>query len=124
MGILLCIAAMILILIVGIPCFIIGLWINRRDLDTYMGHLAYALDEGGNVIIAPLANLILIKKGGYKFGNWRESISSVLGKNKENITHVPGVDPASGTLTRLGYKIYFVLDKIRKNHCENSIESA
>lgn len=46
----------------------------------------------------------------YKHGDIRETISSVLGKNKR-----------FGYLTRLGKIICIILDALDKNHCEKSI---
>ena len=60
--------------------------------------------------VLELFNDILIKIGGYKFGNRQETISSVLGKNQR-----------SNTLTRAGRILRFILDFIDKDHCLNSI---
>ena len=46
-----------------------------------------------------------------RFGNFEETISSVLGKNQ-----------LKGTLTRTGKALVWVLDKIDKNHCKKSIK--
>ena len=60
--------------------------------------------------VLELFNDILIKIGGYKFGNRQETISSVLGKNQR-----------SNTLTKAGKILRFILDVIDKDHCKNSI---
>jgi hypothetical protein len=71
---------------------------------------AKEIDIFGNFIGAPLFNWALIKEGGYKFGNRSETISSVLGKNNRDVT-----------LTRLGKSLCWLINKMDKNHCENSI---
>ena len=62
--------------------------------------------------MSKLFNDILITRDGYLFGDDRETISSVLGKNQ--ITH---------TLTVFGKLLCKVLDSIDKNHCRKSIEN-
>ena len=74
---------------------------------------AIALNESGNVMFDDLFNLILIKKTGYQFGNRKETILSVLGKNK-----------LTKTTTWFGWIVVAILDLISKNLCENSIDNA
>lgn len=74
--------------------------------------VALSIDMTGNVLLAELLNDIIIKDNGYKFGNRKETISSVLGKNKQK-----------GTLKRLGKIFANILDNIDKNHCINSIDN-
>lgn len=83
-----------------------------KRLDQQFLSIATSIDASGNVVCKDLFNLILIQKGGVGFGNRKETISSVLGKNKRD-----------GTLTRTGKVIAFVLDKIDPNHCAKSIDS-
>lgn len=85
-------------------------WWNR--IGQYFLILAITIDIFGNVALEPLFNLILIKKEGYKFGNRKETISSVLGKNKKQ-----------NTLTKKGIKLSNLLDRIDPNHVLNSIDS-
>ena len=73
--------------------------------------MAVAGDQFGNVACQALLNVTLIKKGGIKFGNPDETVSGVLGKNKE-----------WETLTGIGKFIAGVLNKIEKNHVEKAIE--
>ena len=65
----------------------------------------------GNVVLQHLLNLLWIKKEGYKFGNRDETISSVLGKNKQ-----------LNMLTGFGKGIDKSLDFIDPNHSLNSID--
>ena len=85
---------------------------KKKELDKYNLELAISKDHYGNVLSNYLFNDILIKPEGYKFGNINETISSVLGKNKE-----------SNTLKVLGKFISKVLDLIDKNHVEKSIDN-
>jgi 8-oxo-dGTP diphosphatase len=47
----------------------------------YPFSIAFSIDMLGNVVAGDLFNIILIKKGGYKFGRKKETISSAIGKN-------------------------------------------
>lgn len=96
--------------------FIINLYKRRwklslRRLDQQFLSIATSIDASGNVVCKDLFNLILKHKGGVEFGNRKETISSVLGKNQRD-----------GTLTGLGKALAFVLDKIDQNHCLKSID--
>ena len=82
-----------------------------RRLDKQFLSIATSIDASGNVVCKDLFNLALKKKGGYAFGNRKETISSVLGKNQRD-----------DTLTGLGKALAFVLDKIDPNHCLKSID--
>lgn len=73
--------------------------------------IAISVDQLGNVIMQHLLNLLWVKKEGYKFGNRDETISSALGKNKQN-----------NTLTGFGKAIDNILDIIDANHSLNSID--
>lgn len=97
--------------------FVINLYKRRwkfsfKRLDQQLLSIATSVDTSGNVICKDLFNLVLIKKSGYQFGNRKETISSVLGKNQRD-----------GTLTKLGKAVVFVLDKIEDNHCLISIDN-
>lgn len=83
-------------------------------LDTVsqiLGEVAISIDMAGNVLLAPVLNNVAIQKGGYRFGRRKETISSVLGKNK-----------VAKTLSRFGNGIATLLDYIDKNHCIKSID--
>lgn len=97
--------------------FVINLYKRKwkfsfKRLDAQLLSIATSIDASGNVVCKDLFNLCLIKKGSYQFGNRKETISSVLGKNKRD-----------NTLTRLGKLIALILDTIDKNHCAKSIDS-
>ena len=74
--------------------------------------LALSIDLMGNVIVRDLMNRALIKgESRYEFGNYRETISSVLGKNK-----------ALGTLTGSGRALANLLNRIDPGHVERAAQ--
>lgn len=82
-----------------------------KRLDEQLLSIATSIDASGNVVCKDLFNLALITKKGYLFGNRKETISSVLGKNQ-----------LEGTLSWCGIFISGLLDIIDKNHCFKSID--
>jgi len=81
-------------------------------IERYHKGLAVSIDQLGNVLMAPLFNLILIDSySGHLFGNPDETISSVLGKNK-----------IGGNLLYLGKRLDAWLNGIDPNHSIKSIE--
>jgi 8-oxo-dGTP diphosphatase len=96
---------------------VITYWIRFGWLatDKYMFKCALIDDIHGNTYLAKLFNDTLIKSKppvySYKFGNPRETISSVLGKNKQ-----------LGTLTYLGVILDRILHAFDSNHSIKSIE--
>jgi len=83
------------------------------NIGNYLFKIAYSIDQLGNVVCSELFNLTLIKykKNSYKFGNPDETISSVLGKNKQR-----------KTLTTLGKWLSKFLNFLDRNHVIKSIE--
>lgn len=77
----------------------------------YFKSSAVNLDRFGNYEFRTLFNLTLRKKEGYEFGNFEETISSVLGKNERD-----------RTLSRTGKILVRILDAIDKDHCKKSIK--
>lgn len=84
--------------------------IKFKDLG-YFKSSAVNLDRFGNSEFRTLFNLVFKKKGGYEFGNFEETISSVLGKNQRD-----------NTLSFAGKVLVFILDTMDKNHCKKSIK--
>ncbi len=72
---------------------------------------AVSIDRTFNVLCEDLFNDILITKEGYKFGNGKETISSVVGKNK-----------VKDTLSYMGKILDSILDWLDENHSIKSIE--
>ena len=79
-------------------------------IKTWACKTARSIDVFANVEAQELFNDTLIQKGGYKFGNRQETISSVMGKNQR-----------TNTLTRAGKTLRVILDFIDEDHCKNSI---
>lgn len=92
-------------IIVAIQRIIVG-----KAHHSYFFECAFAVDILGNVMGQHLWNFIFIKNEGYKFGNRRETMSSVLGKNQRN-----------NTLRWCGKTIVLILELFEKNHCLISI---
>ncbi len=115
-GLLLFLISIILMLLTGplglIYGFIHSLFTRGfTGIGEFLLKIAISVDQLGNVIMQHLLNLLWVKKGGYKFGNRDETISSALGKNKKN-----------NTLTGFGKAIDKILDIIDADHSLNSID--
>ncbi len=96
-----------------IICFMILKYIftgNKKMLAVWFFRTAREIDIFANVVGAEFWNAVFITDGGYKFGNPKETISSVLGKNQRD-----------KTLTLLGDALRWVLDRIEQDHCLLSI---
>jgi hypothetical protein len=97
-------------------------WLNHIAL-----HLAIALDKLCNVLFSYLLDVVFTKEyivpedwtgkdrpwnmTPYRFGNHRDTISEVIGRNKQ-----------LGTLTRAGRALDWILDWIDPGHSEEAIE--
>ena len=83
-----------------------------KTLSIYFLELAISIDNTGNVMMQYLLNdLLLIKRPTtYYFGNKKETISSVIGKNS-----------LTNTLSPLGKALNAFLNWIDKDHSFNSI---
>jgi hypothetical protein len=83
-----------------------------KTLQIYFIEVALALDNAGNVIMQHLLNdtLLIKNQHTYLFGNKKETISSVIGKN-----HL------TNTLSPLGKALNAFLNYIDKDHSLNSI---
>jgi 8-oxo-dGTP diphosphatase len=81
-----------------------------RILDDKFKKQAISIDRYGNIVCGELFNALLIRKSSHVFGSDRETISSVLGKNKQ-----------AGTLSMAGRALCFILDKIDPNHTLKNI---
>lgn len=81
-----------------------------KVLNNYFKQTAIGIDRFANHNFRSILNATCIEPDGYKFGNFKETISSVLGKNQ-----------GRKKLKGLGIFIAFMLDSIDKNHCKKSI---
>lgn len=81
------------------------------DFKKFPFSIAFSVDMLGNVICADLFNMTLIKRGGYQFGQPKETISSAMGKNlKKN------------KLTQAGLALNWFLNLFEKDHALKSIQ--
>ena len=83
---------------------------NKRMLSVWFYRTAKEIDIFANVNGSEFFDAIFITNGGYRFGNLKETISSVIGKNQRY-----------KTLSIAGHLLRWMLDKIDYNHCINSI---
>ena len=108
-GLILFLLAWALFLPLTLMNFIVVLF-RYKNLD-YFKSSAVNLDRFGNYEFRSLFDLVLRRKEGYQFGNFEETISSVLGKNQRD-----------NTLSRTGKALVWILDTIEKEHCKKSIK--
>lgn len=85
--------------------------ISLNRIQGYLLNTAVNMDRFGNYEFRSLLNKLLIQKDGYQFGNFDETISSVIGKNK-----------VANTLSKLGIKLDMILEFLDKNHSVKSIK--
>lgn len=83
-----------------------------KEADKHWMKIAISLDQLGNVVGSYFFNDTLIKKYGYQFGDEDDTISKVLGINKE-----------MGDLTCVGKKLADALNKVDENHVEDAVKS-
>jgi len=81
-----------------------------KAVDRYLFKCAVASDQHGNVYLAKLFNDTLRKQGGFPFGYEDETISSVLGRNKQ-----------INKLTLAGRILDAILEFLDPNHSIKSI---
>lgn len=108
-------AILLYIIIAPINFFYVILFQEPFTWKRFSGYFrseAVNVDRYGNFSYRGILNATLIKKNGYQFGDFAETISSVLGKNQRD-----------GTLTTAGKILVFILDKIDKEHCKKSINN-
>lgn len=110
LGLFLFLIAYILFFLLSIINYVMVLFTKDGSSKGYFLNSAGNLDKYANREFRTLFNATLIFAHGYQFGNLGETISSVLGKNERD-----------KTLTKTGKALAFVLNKLDKNHCQNSI---
>ena len=84
---------------------------SRKTIKGFFKQTAIDVDRFGNHNFRTLLNLTLRQENGYEFGDFRETISSALGKNQRD-----------KTLSKTGKIISDFLDFLDKNHCNKSIK--
>jgi hypothetical protein len=114
MGLLLAIVARFLLYILSGPALVYGTisTLIKGNCNAYWFEVAISIDRLGNAICGPLFNDIMIEKDGYKFGNGKETLSSVYGK-----------DERDDKLKPLGEVIVKTLDVLDKDHAKESIDN-
>jgi len=110
---------MLIFVTISFPVSFVLTWWNRslpytiKRLNEQQESIAVAKDILLGVMLAPLLNVILIKKNSkYKFGIDQQTISYCIGKNDEE-----------DTLTKYGIKWRDRLDKADKDHCKKAVEN-
>ena len=112
MGIILFIVSIVLFLPLTLLNMVVVVWKKRTfaTLNGYFYQTAIEIDRFGNHNLRTLLNSSLITSTGHKFGDFRETISSVLGKNE-----------ILETLSLTGKALVWILDKLDEGHCRKSI---
>lgn len=110
LGWLLFILAYTLFFPLSITNYFIVLFKSKDNAKGYFINSAVNLDKYANRELRTLWNSTLRTRNGYEFGDYRETISSVIGKNKRD-----------GTLSKFGKVLATILDFLDKNHCIKSI---
>lgn len=82
-----------------------------KTVDGYFYQTSIDIDRFGNRNLRSLLNATLIIGSENGFGDPRETISSVLGKNQQ-----------TNTLTTSGQWLLRLLDWLDENHCEKSVK--
>ena len=100
----------ILAYVLYLPLSIVN-WLFVKNKSGYFKSSAVNLDKFGNREFRTLFNKVLINDKGHRFGDIEETISSVLGKNQ-----------LTGTLTKCGLILVWILDKIENDHALKSID--
>jgi len=113
-NLILAIMARILFVLISPISFIYVVFIKEKftwkRLFGYWRSTAISIDRYGNYEFRSLWNATLKNEYGYEFGDFRETISSALGKNQRD-----------KTLTKTGKILATILDFLDKNHCKKSI---
>jgi hypothetical protein len=104
---LLILLALVLLMVFAPIGFFFSLFVSVSD--KFLFSTAISLDCLGNVLCGELLNRTMIKKDGYEFGSYKETISKVLGINKYY-----------GKLTPDGKSLADLLNFIDKNHVEKA----
>ncbi len=115
-GLLLFLVSVVLLAITGPIGFVYGIFHSLftkgfKGIGEYLLKIAISVDQLGNVLMQHLLNILWVKKGGYKFGNRDETVSSAIGRNKK-----------LDTLTGFGKTIDKILDAIDPDHSLNSVD--
>jgi len=97
------------------------------SMANYIFDMAYAVDQFGNVMMAPLFNILFMKKEVILIYNLESSIKEQFidlrfGDPDETISSCLGRNYLTRNLTWTGKAMFVILDKIDPNHCIDAIE--
>ena len=95
------------------PIFFLYAIFKNKNISKYFYNVAFAIDQLGNVMGAPIMNDFLLKKNPAK----------LYGNPDETISHVTGVNYKAEKLTSFGYFIAHCLNTVEKNHVEKAAEN-
>lgn len=112
MGIILFILAIFLLWILS-PLFIVYALFFTKNKSKYFGDIAFAIDQLGNVMGAPILNDLLLKKNPTK----------LYGNPDETISHVTGYNYINNELSYFGNLIAKILNFVEPNHVENAAKN-
>jgi len=109
------IALFVILVPIGILTTIILIFIKDpreyfEDTKTYPFGIALGIDLLGNIVLGDLFNILIIRKGGYKFGKIGDTISYVIGKNI-----------LINKLTLVGKLLNSFLNLFEKEHCLKAV---
>lgn len=114
-NLLLAVIAILLFILIEPISFIYVVFVKEKfsmkRLSGYWRGFAVAVDQFGNHQYKSILNRFLKIEDGYEFGDFRETISSALGKNQRD-----------NSLTKSGRLLVKILDFLDENHCEKSIK--
>lgn len=106
MGLLL--LSVVLLAVLGPLFFVYGV-VRTANHAKYFDLVFTAISQLGNTISGPLFDDTLVKVKSYEFGDPDETIS-----------HVLGVNEASGNLTKLGQILAYILNWIDSGHTDHA----
>lgn len=110
-SIILFLVAIVVVPVLSLIGFVYAFFRRPGKFSDYLLNCALSMDQTGAVYCSVLFNDIMIKAGGYKFGNIDETASSAFGKNEQR-----------DTLSKFGQLINRFLNWLDPNHSIDSIE--
>lgn len=85
----------------------------KTNVNNYLFNVALSIDQLGNAVCAPLFNKLFIVEMCYKFGNPDDTVSYVLGRNKQ-----------LNNLSKMGKFLDNILNLIDPGHTDMAIQRA
>lgn len=110
-GFILFVVAVLISVIIMPISFIYAMF--KTNFNKYLFNVALSIDQLGNAVCAPLFNKVLINEHHYKFGNPDDTVSYVLGVNKQ-----------FNNLSKTGQKLDNVLNRIDPGHTDMAVQKA